>query len=161
MARPDSGAIDRAILAVLQADPQLAALMPGGVWFGVAAAGLTRFVLVTLVDAVDEGLFGQRGIEDRLYRVHAVGLSHDASIGDMKAAAYRIDTLLEGDAPIATPEDYGSIDCVRETADEISALDELDKSLTWHNYGGEYRVTAAWPDPDVAALATGGSAHVD
>lgn len=147
MARPDSGAIDRVLIAALQADAELTGLMPDGVWFDVAPAGLTRFVVVELADGEDVGLFGQRGIEDRAYRVHAVGLSRVVSLGTMKAAAARIDTILEGDTPLDTPPDFASIDCVREKPTAESALDEVDKSLVWHYYGGEYRVMTAWPDP--------------
>ncbi len=160
MARPDSGAIDRVILGVLQADAELAALMPEGVWFNLAAPGLTRFVLVGIDTAEDEGLFGSRASESFRYVVQAVGLSRQVDLGTMKAAAARIDALLEGD-PLDAPPDYGSIDCVREERLAESPLDELDKSLAWHHFGGYYRVTAYWPDPVAALASSGGSEHVD
>ncbi len=145
MARPDSGAIDRAIIGALQADAALLALMPGGVWFGIAAPGLTRFVLVGVDRAEDDGVYGHRGIEHLRYVVQAVGLSRDASIGTMKDAAARIDTVLEGDIPIATPPEYASVDCVRDERLADTVVDELDKSLHWHHFGGYYMVSAAWP----------------
>lgn len=148
MARPDSGAVDRALLAVLQADAVLAGLMPGGVWFGLAAPGLTRFVLVGIEDAVDEDVYGQvRAFESSRYLVQAVGLSRECELGDAKAAAHRIDELLS-DAPLATPADYGSIDCAREERfGPLTVADELDKSIAWFHAGGYYRVNAYWPDP--------------
>ena len=133
---------------MLQADPELATLMPGGVWFGIAGPGLTRFVLVGLDEAGDEGIFGQRGFEDSRYVVQAVGLSRDCSLSTAKQAAARIDVLLDG-APLTPPADYGSIDCVREERLAETVVDEIDKSLSWHHYGGYYRVTAYWPDPTV------------
>ena len=158
MARPDSGAIDRVIIAALQADAALAALMPGGVYFGLAAPGLTRFVLVTIDQADDEGTYDARAIESARYVVQAVALSREVTVGTMKSAAARIDVVLEGDTPLATPTDYGSIDCVREERLTDTVFDEVDKSLHWHHYGGYYRVTAYWPDP---AITTEELSHVD
>lgn len=145
--RPDSGAIDRTILDVLKGDYTLTDLMPGGVWFGLAAPGLTRFVLVTVDRSTDDGVFGHRGAEELRYVVQAVGLSRDASIGDMKAAAARIDALLDDPgAPLPVPTDFASIDCVRDERLADSVVDEIDRSLHWHHFGGYYTVTAAWPD---------------
>lgn len=146
MPNPDSGAIDRTLLAVLKADSELAALMPGGVWFGIAAPGLTRFVLVTVDRSIDDGVFGHRGTEELRYVVQAVGLSRDASLDTMKDAAVRIDTVLDGGTPLTPPTDYASIDCVRDERLADSVVDEVDKSLHWHHFGGYYVVTCAWPD---------------
>ena len=147
MARPDSGDIDRVVLDTLKADAALTALMPGGVYFNLAPPNLTRgFVLVTIDRSSDEGVFQHRGLEELRYVVQAVGLSRDVALGPMKDAAARIDTLLEGDTPLATPADYVSVDCVRDERLAESVVDELDKSLHWHHFGGYYRVTAAWPD---------------
>lgn len=147
MARPDSGAIDRSVIGVLQGDATLAGLMPGGVWFNLAAPNLTRFVLVTVDQSTDEDVFGHRGIEDLRYVVQAVGLSRDVDVATMKQAAARIDALLADEtAPLPTPTDFASIDCAREERLVESVIDEVDKSIHWHHYGGYYRVTAAWPD---------------
>lgn len=150
MARPATSAIDRVLLTVLQNDAQLAALLPDGVYGYLAPPGLKAFGLVTVVDTGDEGLFGQRGIEERRYAVQALGLSRDVSIEQIKAAGDRIDALLEG-APLPTPADYGSIDCVRDGSIDESPLDEVDKTLHWHHFGGFYEVTAYWPDPAVTS----------
>ena len=145
MARPQTGAIDRVVIAALQADAELVALMPEGVYFGIAAPGLTRFVLVTLQTGADDGVYGHRAQEEITYAVQAIGLSRDTTLGTMRSAAARIDAVLEG-VPLATPVDYGSIDCVREEPIADTVIDELDKSLRWHHFGGMYRVTAYWPD---------------
>jgi hypothetical protein len=147
VARPETGAIDRALLEVLQADAELAALMPGGVWFGLAAKNLTQFVLITLQDGTDDGVFEHRGLESLVYAVQAIGLSRDVSLATMRDAAARIDALLDDTAaPLATPVDYASIDCAREKPLATSVVDEVNKELHWHHFGAFYRVTAAWPD---------------
>ena len=145
MARPNSGAIDSALLAVLQGDAALNALMPDGVYFNVAAPGRTRFVLVGVFDEIDEGIFGQRNIENALYFVKAVGLSRSTTLGTMKQAAHRIDELLELQ-PLAIA-DYSFMDCVREERLADTVPDPADLSLFWFHFGGHYRVRVAWPDP--------------
>jgi len=145
MTHPDSGAISSAIVAALQADATLAALMPDGVWFGLAAPGLQRFVLVVLMHGTDEELFGQRAIEDRIYVVKAIGLSRVVTVANMKAAAHQIDVVLER-ATLA-PAAFSWMDCVREEPIEDPVPDALDPSLAWHHYGGQYRIQVAWPDP--------------
>jgi len=145
LARPNSGAIDSALLARLQGDATLAGLMPDGVYFNVAAPGRTRFVLVGIFDAIDEGIFRQRGYENTLYFVKAVGLSRATTIGTMKQAAHRIDELLE--LQPLTIADYSFMDCVREERLADTVPDPVDLSLFWFHFGGHYRVKVAWPDP--------------
>jgi hypothetical protein len=148
MTHPNSGAVDSAVIAALQADATLRGLMPDGVFFNLAPPGSTRFVLVGIFDARDEGLFGQRGFENTLYFVKAVGLSRATSLSTMKSAAHRIDELLE----LATlaPADFSWIDCVREERLADTVPDPLDPSLFWFHFGGHYRVQVAWPDPVAA-----------
>ena len=145
MPRPDSGAVDRAVISVLQADPTLAGLMPDGVWFNLATPGLRRCVLVTIDRSKDEDVFQQRGLEEYRYVVQAVGLSRDVSLSTMKQAAAQIDLLLDGQ-PLPIPTDFASIDSNRDERMTETVVDELDKSLHWHHFGGYYVVTAAWPD---------------
>src|SRR5262252_313812 len=132
MARPDSGDIDRVVLDTLKADSALVALMPGGVYFNLAPPNLTRgFVLVTIDRSTDEDLFQHRGLEEVRYVVQGVALSRDVALGPMRDTAARIDTLLNGDPPLATPTAYASIDCVRDERLAESVVDELDKTLHW------------------------------
>jgi hypothetical protein len=149
MSRPNSGNIDKAILAVLQADATLASLMPDGVYLNVAAPGLTRFVLVGVFDSTDVGVFGQQGYEDILYFVKANGLSRTTTLANTQAAAQRIAELLDG--AILTAPDYAAISSAREQREPWDTVpDPVDASLRWYHYGGYYRVMASWPDPIVA-----------
>jgi hypothetical protein len=95
-----------------------------------------RFVIVSLVDEVDEGKFGGRAYEDALFLVKAVMLS--TSGGNIQAAAARIDTLLE-DQPL-TVAGYTWMTTHREARVRITEVDEQDAAIRWQHRGGHYRV---------------------
>ena len=133
---PDSSLVDAALLARLANDATLAGLMPDGVWWEEAAQGKTRFVVVSLIDEVDEAVFGGRAIEDALYLVKAVELG--SSGVNIKAAAARIDVLLE-EQPL-TVAGYSGMDVFRESRVRNTEIDEVDPSIRWQHRGGMYRV---------------------
>jgi len=138
----DSSNIDAALVAMLGSDSTLLGYMPNGVFFDEAPPGAQRFVIVSLIDEVDEAVFGGRAIEDHLYLVKAVGLSTTAA--NLKEAAARIDALLE-DQPIGlgspvSVEGYEWMTCHRERRVRYTEVDEGDPSLRWRHRGGEYRV---------------------
>jgi hypothetical protein len=132
----DTAAIDAALLAVLAGDATLAALVPDGVWFGDAPPDRRRFVLVSLFSARDEGTFGGRAIADTVYLVKAVtfGIDPETAV----AAAARIDALLE-DVPLVV----AGLTCMavyREQRIGHPEPDDLEPSIRWQHYGGQYRV---------------------
>lgn len=138
---PDSSAIDNAIIAKLGADATLLALVPNGVYWDEApqhspTRPMGRFVVVSLVDEVDEEKFGGRAYEDALYMVKVVMLSSAA--GNIQAAAARVDALLE-DQPL-TVAGYAWMTMHRESRIRITEVDEVDASIRWQHRGGHYRV---------------------
>lgn len=133
---PDSSAIDTALLAKLNGDDTLIALMPNGAHWDEAPAGSTRFVIVSLVDSSDVGQFGGRSYEDALYLVKAVALS--TSGGDVKAAAARIDALLENGT--LAPTGYTLMTMQRESRVRYTEVDEADAAIRWQHRGGRYQV---------------------
>jgi hypothetical protein len=139
---PDSGDIDGAVLAVLNADTALLGYMPDGVWFDVAPPGAKRFVVVTLFDPADVDTFGGRDVEAPLYAVQAVGLSSLSP--NMKAAAARIDALFS-DPPAIVVNGFTFSACYRDEPGRIrhTVVDEVDASLRWYHRGGHYRVECA------------------
>lgn len=139
MAKPDSSAIDAAVIALLQADATLSALVPDGVWMDEAAEGSKRFVVVALLDEVDVGQFGGRAYEDTLYVVKAVMLS--TAGGNIRQAAARIDELLE-DQPL-TVSGYGWMTMHRENRVRLTEVDDVNAAIRWHHRGGHYRVQMA------------------
>jgi hypothetical protein len=138
---PDSSDIDQALVAKLQADAALTALCPNGVYVEEAPAGATRFVIVSLVDEADEGVFGGRAIEDALYLVEARMLSTVAG-ANPKAAGARIDALLEGQ-PL-TVAGYTWMTTHREARSTPRVeVDDADPSIRWYRRGGQYRLQVA------------------
>ena len=133
----DSSDIDSAVVAKLGSDATLLALCPNGVYVDEAPQGSTRFVIVSIVEATDEGVFGGRAIEDILYSVEAHMLSTVAG-ANIKAAAARIDALLE-DAVLA-PAGYTFMACYRESRVRGTDVDDADSSIRWYRRGGHYRV---------------------
>jgi hypothetical protein len=137
----DSSDIDNAVIGVLLGDATLMALMPGGVYFGAAPPKGTAFVIISLVTAEDEPVFGSRAIEDVLYLIKAVALT--SSGADVKAAAHRIDVLLE-DQPLVIPGYVHMVTC-RESRIRYPEVDEVDDTIRWQHRGAQYRVQASIP----------------
>jgi hypothetical protein len=142
----DSAAIDQALIDRLLNDATLRALLPDGVFWEEAGASMltgghpTQFVIVSLIEAVDEARFGGRAYEDVLYLVKAVELS-TAAAHNSKAAAARIDVLLE-DA-VLTAAGYTWMTGHREARIRFLEVDDTDAAIRWHHRGGHYRVQAS------------------
>jgi len=137
----DTSAIVNAIIAVLGADPTLLALMPNGVYYLNGPNGATRFVSVKIQDATDVAEFGRRAIEDAHYEILATALSSMIGPDDMRAAAYRIDELLE-DQPIAvTGYEWMTTHRVNPVIDKMT--DPENPNLEWRYRGGTYHVVFA------------------
>lgn len=143
---PDSSAIDDALIAKLLTDAPLRALLPDGVFMDEAGLSMstsghaTRFVIVSLVDEHDEAMFGGRAYEDGLYLVKAVVRS-DIVGGDVKAAAARIDAIL--DLGTLDIEGYGLMIMQRESRVRMTDVDPIDASIRWQHRGGRYQVMAS------------------
>jgi len=136
---PDSSNIDNALIALLGADATLLALVPNGVYYDEAPPGSTRFVIVSLADQRDEPMFRGTAYEDGLYLVKAVMLS--TAGGDIKAAAARIDVLL--DQQPLTVSGYSVSIMRRESRVRMTEVDDVDNSIRWFHRGGRYQVVAS------------------
>lgn len=133
---PDSSAIDNALMAKLGADATLLAICTNGVYWDVAPPGSTKYVLVSLVDELDEPQFGGRAYEDVLYRVRAIALSTAGA--NLQQAAARIDALLEDGA--LSVSGYTHMVMYRESRIRETEPLEDDPTKFWFHRGGEYRV---------------------
>jgi hypothetical protein len=137
MPPPESSAIDDAIIAQLMADATLEALTPDGVYLSEAPPGSTRFVIVSLVEAMDVAIFGGRAIESALYQVKAVVQATGGGV--VQQAAARIDALLE-DVPLTVPG-YAWMTTHRvQRLEPTNEPDESDPRISWQHSGGRYRV---------------------
>ena len=135
----DSSDIDNALIAKLAADATLLALCPNGVYYGEAPPNSTRFVIVSLTEQVDGDQFSSRAYEDALYLVKAVMLSTAA--GDIKAAAARIDVLL--DQQPLTVSGYTVTTMRRQGRVRVPEVDDTDPTIRWQHRGGYYQVFAS------------------
>lgn len=135
----DSSNIENAVIALLGADATLLGYCPNGAYFDESPPNSTRFVIVSLVDEHDVPMFEGRAFEDALLLVKAVMLS--TAGGDVKAAAARIDTLL--DQQTITVAGYNSLMLRREARVRYTEVDEVDQSIRWFHRGGQYRVVAS------------------
>lgn len=141
MPPPDSSEIDAALIELLQADSELHALMPDGVYYAEAKQGARQFVIVNLIEGVDVATFGQgRSIEDCLYLVKAVAMD-TGSGSSIKAAAARIDVLLENSQ--LTVPGYTWMTVHRMQRIRATEVDDIDNSIRWQHRGGQYRVQMA------------------
>jgi len=138
--------MDQALIDHLLNDAPLRALAPDGVFWEEAGASMatggnsTQFVIVSLVDAVDEPMFGGRAWEDGLYLVKFVELS-SVAVKNIRAGAARIDVLLE-DQPL-TVAGYTPMTVHREARIRLTEVDDTDASIRWQHRGGHYRVQQA------------------
>jgi hypothetical protein len=137
--KADSSDVDGALVAVLLNDPTLSGYCPDGVFFDEAAPGAQRFVIVSLLDEVDEVDYAGRCYEDALYLVKAVALSSVST--NIKPAAARIDALLDR-VQLTPPPNYGEISVIREQRIRLRETDQVNTSIRWDHRGGYYRVMA-------------------
>lgn len=144
----DSADIDDALLAFLNADATLRALMPGGVYWDPPPPNSRQVVVVSLVESYDQPMFGGRAFEQILYAVKAVELS-TVSVQNGEAAAARIDELLDPQAPAPplalTIPGYALKHSAREgTRIRLTEEDERNASLRFEHRGAHYRL---WVTP--------------
>ena len=141
----DSSDIDAALVAKLAGDATLAGLLQTApaVFVDIAPPGMTKFVIVSLIEEHDEDSFGERAFEDALYLVEARMLS--TAGGNIKAAAARIDALLDPQPPdlpaTLVVSGYGLMTIAREERIRGTEQDDLDPAILWHRRGGHYRLT--------------------
>jgi hypothetical protein len=147
---PDSSAIDRAVIGYLGADATLAGLMPGGVWYQVAPPNSQQFVIVSLVESVEQIMFGGRAWESALYLAKAVEFSSPTvPHSNARAAGDRIDALLDPQPPAPpaplTITGYGVMNLQREGR-RVYDREPManDATLIWTHCGAMYRV---WAEP--------------
>lgn len=135
----DSSLIDNALISKLSGDNTLLGYCPNGVYYGEAPEGMTRFVVVQLMEETDVAQFGERAFEDGLYLVKAVMLS--TANGNIQAAAARIDALLEN--ATLSVSGYTTAGIYRDSRVRITEVDDMDSSIRWYHRGGYYRVVMA------------------
>lgn len=141
----DTTEVDAGLMTHLRNDATLATYASGGVWWDLAPAGLTHFVIVSQQDHEDVPVMaGSKAYEALIYLVKFVGAGASETESKAKSGASRIDALLEGQTFSATG--YGikpvrRMERVRYTEDEMSA-DAQQVVRRWQHRGGLYQVMA-------------------
>ena len=131
--------LDEAIVAMLAADPQLAALCPDGVWFDVPPVGKKRYVIVSLFHYDAEHLFGGVAWEAFTYLVKAVDLQKTGRA--VNAAARRIQRVMTT-ADLEVPG-YALMLSRHKQYTRQTELDDVH-DIRWQHRGGFYEV---WVSP--------------
>jgi len=135
----DSADLDDAIVAILVNDATLAGLLPDGVWIGAAKPGAVRYGLILLPATADLAMFTGRAFEEVTYTVLAVVCSTTGSTG--KAAAARIDALLQGAQPVVAG--FAPAVVQRTRRHRRPDRDADDPSIRWDVRGGDYSLMAS------------------
>lgn len=134
----DATEVERALIGALALDPELAALVPDGVYYDLAPQGATRFVIVSLSTS-----HGQAEINDRdtlrafVYLVKAVALGADAD--PIAAADARINALLDH-GTLDLPAAAGCTLMRSRWVDRVR-FTETAAGETWQHRGGRYEIT--------------------
>lgn len=105
-----------------------------GVWFDWPRKSAEKFVVISLLNENDEQMFGGRAYEDGLYLVKAV--AHETTAVNVKAAAARIDVLLDGGT--LTVAGYTLMRMQRVARVHIVEPDTENLDNRWQHAGGHY-----------------------
>lgn len=132
----NSGDIDKAVMAKLSADAALMALATDGVYWALAPAAKTKFVVVSLSSSDDVQMQGGRAFEDITYLVKYV--EKNSSAVNAVAAADRIDAILNGGT--LTVPGYSFMTMQRVSRIREPEMDETDATIVWQHFGGDYQV---------------------
>lgn len=134
---PDSSAILNAVIAKLGADATLLGLLPNGIYEDLGPPAAQRFAIVSQILATDTAVLHQGRVrEEALLLIEARVLASTG--GDVRAAAVRIDELLE-DQPLTVPG-FQVAACYREEFVRGTEVDDVDPSIVWKRRGGRYRI---------------------
>jgi hypothetical protein len=138
----DSQAIENALCDKLRDDAKLSALLPDGVFYGIADANCKRFALVSMATSHDEPMLADDvAYEEYNYLVKAVVLNDPGGVA--RAAAERINELLSPRPPARatlTIEGYRLMVMRRIDRVRYPDPDPEDPSIVWQHRGGHYQV---------------------
>jgi hypothetical protein len=133
----DPSDVDAAVIARLQNDPELALLMPNGVYWDVAADGATQFVLVSSIAHEDTYTLPGTVLWERFtYLVKAV--MRGSSGNPVKEAAARIHDVMQ-DVPLTPTGYYRTMAINRVRRVRFTEFDSTTNER-WQHRGGHYEV---------------------
>lgn len=136
--------VDAALLAKLQADAQLLAIVTDGIYFGEAKSGALKFCQVAQVDESDETMFvdvPSQGVayESILYQIKAV-IQNTSAVPGVNAGV-RIQAVMRAlTAATFTPANYRLMDVTRTQRIRYTERDKVNADLIWQHHGAQYEV---------------------
>lgn len=134
----DATEVERALIGKLGADPELAALLPDGVFYDVAPIGSTRFAIVSLTSSrsLDE-LNSAETLRALVYLVKAVVLgSASSTVAD---ADWRIQELIDRQ-PLDLPPEAGATLMVARWVERVRYTETVNDDV-WQHRGARYEIT--------------------
>lgn len=131
--------VDGALLATLNADAALVAIVTDGIYFGEARPGATKFLQLAQIDQANEDMFDAVAFESILYQVKAV--LQDTSALKAIDAAKRIQAVLLGLTPATfTPANYQFMLATRTQRIRYTERDTANPDLLWQHHGAQYEI---------------------
>jgi len=132
----DISEVDVAVMNRLSADATLMGIVPGGVFWDVAGAGATKFVIVSQLDHEPAYAMPHQMWDRITYLIKATVQGTSGS--EVKSAAKRIHELFEG-AVITPTGYYPSMNCQRAQRVRYTEVDEVTDQR-WQHRGGHYEL---------------------
>lgn len=134
----DASQIERALIGVLAADPELSTLLPDGVFWDLAPQGSTQFAIVSLSVSRGQAEFHDLdSFRTLVYGVKAV-IQSTGTTAIVDADA-RIQALLDRQ-PIPLPPETGAGLMLIRWLDRIRYTETVDAGV-WQHGGARYEVT--------------------
>jgi len=131
--------VDAALLAKLQADTALVALVPDGIYFGEARTGALKWLQVTQIDHDDETMFERVAYETVLYQIVAI-MQDTSPVGAINAGV-RVHTVMKALTPTSfTPTNYRLMDVHRTTRLRYNERDTANVDRLWQHDGAQYEM---------------------
>lgn len=134
----DRSAIDKAVIVLLASDATLLANMTNGIYRDEAPPWATAFVILSVEQADEIGVFNKTGFVDRLYLIEP--RARVGAGGDVDAAAARIHTLLHDQPLTVAGYTYMAMYMDAEATTAKTERDALDESFQFNKHGALYRV---------------------
>lgn len=129
--------VERAIIGVLTADPELTGYLPDGVYWDLAIQGSTRFAIVSASTSRAQSEFhGLDSFRVLVYVIKAVVLSGGTSV--IAQADARIQALIDRQ-PLALPAAAGAGLMVMRWLDRVRYTETVDTGV-WQHRGARYEV---------------------
>lgn len=131
--------VDAALLAQLQADAALVALVPDGIYFGDAKAASLRWLQVAQIHQDNEDMFNAVAYESILYQITAV-IQNTSAVPAINAAV-RIEAVMRALAPATfMVANYRLMSVQRTARIRYTERDKANADLIWQHHGAQYDV---------------------